>query len=92
MQKAAAYAALSLAALLECGADNSGALAFRHALFKIAFRVSPWGIALFLSAADGRWPRPCCVGSGMPIGELRLNVWFRRCSSVVGSSTVSEFA
>jgi hypothetical protein len=31
-------------------------LRFRHALF-VAFRVSPWGIASFLSAADGHWPR-----------------------------------
>ena len=50
------------------------------------------GIALFLSAADGHWPHLYCVGSGMPIGESLLNVWFRRCSSVVGSSSVSEFA
>jgi hypothetical protein len=33
--KAAAYAALSLAALLEVQGDNSGALRFRHALFKL---------------------------------------------------------
>ena len=50
------------------------------------------GIALFLSAADGYGPRLYCVGSGMPIGESLLNVWFRRCSAVVGSSSVSEFA
>jgi hypothetical protein len=60
--KAAAYAALSLAALLEVQGDNSGALRFRHAL-QIAFRVSPWGIALFLSAADSHWPRALASGS-----------------------------
>jgi hypothetical protein len=26
------------------------------------------------------------------LGESLFNVWFRRCSSVVGSSSVSEFA
>jgi hypothetical protein len=26
------------------------------------------------------------------MGESLFNVWFRRCSSVVGSSSVSEFA
>jgi hypothetical protein len=34
MQKAVAYAALSLAALLEVQGENSGAFVFRHALFK----------------------------------------------------------
>jgi hypothetical protein len=69
MQKAVAYAALSLAALLEVQGENSGAFVFRHALFKIAFPGFALGIALFLSAADGHWPRLYCVGSGMPIGS-----------------------
>jgi hypothetical protein len=66
-------------------------LRFRRALF-VAFRVSPWGIALFLSAADGHWPRLYCVGTWMPNDESLLNVWFRRCSAVVDSSNVSKFA
>jgi hypothetical protein len=51
-----------------------------------------WGIASFLSAADGHWPTPVLRWLRMPLGESLLNVWFRRCSSVVGSSSVSGFA
>jgi hypothetical protein len=84
----AAYAAFSLAALLEVQGDNSGPPLF----VMRSSNCFPGFAFLFLSAADGHWPRLYCVGSGMHIGELLLNVWFRLCSCVVGSSNVSEFA
>ena len=49
-------------------------------------------VRLLSYVTDAHWRRLECVGCGMPIGESLLNVCFRRCSSGVGSSSVSEFA
>jgi hypothetical protein len=89
MQRAAAYAAFILAALLECRATTPALFAMRSS--KIAFWVCLGHRPI---SERGRWSLTSlyCVGSGMPIGESLLNVWFRRCSSVGASSTVSEFA
>jgi hypothetical protein len=53
--------------------------------FALGHRIIPERAQWSLATPVLRWLR-------MPIGESLLNIWFRRCSAVVDSSSVSKFA